>query len=148
MISNIPWRHKTFIMCISLFLWNSNSFIIISFYIFASFSSGACIEPWKWHEMFPSCLQKRLFFFFFKHSAKFFLSYLPSMFLKRSAKKKRWKSRECKKNEGECWNCFRNEEGTLDCDIKILLFFLLFLSSFESARFASKPLLLCFFFGV
>jgi predicted lysophospholipase L1 biosynthesis ABC-type transport system permease subunit len=55
----------------------------------------------------------------------FHFSYL--MARSEALRKKKDENQGSVKNEGERWNCFRNEEGTLDCDIKILLFFLLFL---------------------
>jgi len=66
--------------------------------------------------------------------------------LSREEGRKKWKSRECKKRKMrvKCWNCFWNEEGTLDCDIKILFFSLLFLIS--SAISMLSILLLLFFF--
>lgn len=44
----------------------------------------------------------------------------------------------------KCWNCFWNEEGTLDCDIKILFFSLLFLIS---SAISMLSFILLFFFS-
>lgn len=92
---------------------------MIAFNIFAWFSNSER-QSWK----------KENFF----HAKNFLFPYnvfpiFPHT-LAEAKRKKRWNQGSVK-NEGERWNCetaFRNEEGTLDCDIKKYKNIILFLA--------------------
>lgn len=135
-------------MAISLFFQNSNSFIIWSLltFLLRLATARGDIEAWKWQKKnFAKTSYFHTTFFF----SFLFFSYLSPCNI-RSETEKRWKSRECKKRGWNCETAFRNEEGTLDCDIKnikILFFSLLFLSLPQRA-FSSWIWRVAIFFSV
>lgn len=106
MISNIAWRHKTFKLCLSLFLWNSNSFITVTFYIFASFGKERLERERRSaqriaNDFLQELEEKETFLLSYSNKRAKFSFFSPSSlddFRSWSeAQKRRWKSRECKK---------------------------------------------------
>lgn len=97
---------------------------MIAWNIFASFSNS---ERQSWSmEMARKNFAKTSYF----HTTYFFsFPYLSPCYIRSETKKD--ENQGSVKNEGERWNCetaFRNEEGTLDCDIKKYKNIILFLA--------------------